>query len=36
VALEAVQLHEYGVWGAESPGFLRDLFRFVEGHRRVA
>lgn len=26
---------EYGVWGAESPGFLRDFFRFVAGHRRV-
>jgi hypothetical protein len=26
---------EYGVWGAESPGFLRDFFGFVRTHRRV-
>jgi hypothetical protein len=26
---------EYGVWGTESPGFLRDFFRFVGGHPRV-
>ena len=26
---------EYGVWGAESPRFLRLFFRFVRAHRRV-
>ena len=26
---------EYGVWGAESPRFLRLFFRFVRTHRRV-
>jgi hypothetical protein len=26
---------EYGVWGAESPRFLRLFFRFVRSHRRV-
>jgi hypothetical protein len=26
---------EYGVWGAESPRFIRLFFRFVRSHRRV-
>ena len=26
---------EYGVWGAESPSFVRLFFRFVRSHPRV-
>ena len=26
---------EWGVWGRESPGFVRQFFRFAKSHRRV-